>query len=66
MWLVNLGSKGTAKVKANQPKYFGVADGLLGNSILRTSLSVLKGLQSFSAPSFKDTKFFVDVVRVKG
>jgi hypothetical protein len=38
---VNLGSKETAKAKPNQSKYFGVAEGMLGNSILRRSLSVL-------------------------
>ena len=39
-----------AKVKANQIKYFGVPQGMLGSSTLETYLSVLKGLKIFQSP----------------
>jgi len=59
MWLVNLKSKGTANVKANRSEYFGVTEEMLSNSILRTSVSVLKGVEAFlSSLQFEDAKFF--------
>ena len=56
-----LKSKGTAKVKANQSEYFGVTQEMLGNSILRTSVSVLKKSKLSQSPQFKDAKFFAKV-----
>jgi hypothetical protein len=66
-WLVNLGSKETAKAKPNQSKYFGVAEGMLGNSILRRSLSVLvlKEVAVFLTLKFKDPKFFAKAARAR-
>jgi hypothetical protein len=39
-----------AKVKANQIKYFGVPQGMLGSSTLRNIAVVLKGLKIFQSP----------------